>query len=212
MRRFVAVRPAEQQGSAGFGPPAEIFEQLLMSSPRAFVLAFAAVHLMACSDFVPGGTSLSKRQGDTEYRLSLGQRVPDTAEASAIGPLEGRVRPGTAAFAALVRCDDLDIVFKDEERTGADRMMTRALRDKLRRLSTRVSREWPNVKLRVTEAWDERREHGENSVHYEGRAADITTSDVDTAKLGRLARLAVISGLDWVFYEDASHVHVSVAR
>ena len=138
--------------------------------------------------------------------------MPDAAEASAIGPLEGRVRPGTVAFAGLVRCDDPDIVFKDEEHTGADRMMTRALRDKLRKLSPRVSREWPNLKLRVTEAWDERREHGENSVHYEGRAADITTSDVDAAKLGRLGRLAVLSGLDWVFYEDASHVHVSVAR
>jgi hypothetical protein len=183
-----------------------------MSSPRAFLVALAAVHLMACSDLIPDGISLSKRQGDSEYRLSVGQRVPDTAEASAIGPLEGRVRPRTAAFAGLVRCDDADIIFKDEEHTGADRMMTRALRDKLRRLSPRVSREWPNLKLRVTEAWDERREHGENSVHYEGRAADITISDVDGAKLGRLARLAVLSGLDWVFYEDASHVHVSVAR
>lgn len=183
-----------------------------MSLPRVLIVTFAAVHLVACSDLFPDGISLSKRQGDGDYRMSVGQRVPDTAEASAIGPLEGRVRPGTTAFASLVRCDDADIVFKDEEHTGADRMMTRALRDKLRRLSPRVTREWPALRLRVTEAWDERREHGENSVHYEGRAADITTSDVDSSKLGRLGRLAVLSGLDWVFYEDGSHVHVSVAR
>jgi hypothetical protein len=138
--------------------------------------------------------------------------VPDTSEAAATGALAERVVRGSPAFAELVRCDDPDIVFKDEEHTGADRMMTPRLRFLLLRLSRAIMKEWPDVRLRVTEAWDERGEHGPNSIHYEGRAADVTTSDTEPEKLGRLARLAVQSGFDWVFFENASHVHVSVRR
>lgn len=143
--------------------------------------------------------------------VPLGTHVPDGPEAEVVGRITGRVRRGTAPFQRLVRYDASDVVFKDEEGTGADRLMTPRLRDALSALARAVEREWPGISVRVTEAWDENGEHGDNSIHYEGRALDLTTSDQNKARLGRLAGLAVAAGFDWVAREE-THVHASVSR
>lgn len=143
--------------------------------------------------------------------LVLGEFVPNRSERDVVGAATTRIVRGTPEFAALVQNNNPDIVFKDEEHTGADRMMTSKLKSKVDRLATLVRSEWPGLKLRVTEAWDEDMEHGANSVHYEARAVDITTSDQDSTKLGRLGRLAVNAGFEWVFYENEVHIHASVS-
>jgi len=173
-----------------------------------FASAFA---MFACDGLSGMDVALSKRAG-LPRDLAPGRRVPDVAEMTAIGALETPIARKTPAFSRLVKYEAADIVFKDEEGTSADRMMTPRLREHLARLAALVSQQWPDLKLRVTEAWDDGREHGGTSIHYEGRAADITTSDVDAKKLGRLARLSVDAGFGWVFYENPSHVHVSVGR
>lgn len=165
---------------------------------------------IACVEIPGDGPGLAKQR--RESTLSPGEHVPAAPEVEVVGAREKRIRRNSAEFGGLVKCSHPLIVFKDEERSGADRMMTPRLRDALSRLAELVARRWPDVRLRVTEAWDEDGEHGANSLHEEGRAADITTSDLDGKKLGDLARLAVEANLDWVYFEDSSHVHVSVRR
>lgn len=144
--------------------------------------------------------------------LDPGQKVPNRREIDVCGPIAKRIKRTDPEFGDLDRNGNDDIVFKDEEGTGADRMMSPRLASGLNRLAALVLAEWPGVKLRLTEAWDEDNEHHGESLHYEGRAADLTTSPRDGGKLGRLGRLAVDAGLDWVFFEDSAHIHVSVSK
>lgn len=184
----------------------------MLAGPRSLVLLFA-LGALGCDALVgldeAGGDSLAKRN---RSQLAIGERMPNEVEARVVGAADEPIMRGSGSFKTLIHCEDCPFVFKDEERNKSDRMMTPRLRRNLVQLSKLVSQTWPKLELRVTEAWDDRREHGAGSLHYEGRAADITTSDQDPAKLGTLAALAVRAGFDWVFYENASHVHVSVKR
>lgn len=142
--------------------------------------------------------------------LVLGQKVPNATETATSGAITKKIKRTDPEFAQLVSNTNTKIVFKDEEGTGADRMMSSNLQGRLDALADLVAAEWSGTKLRITEAWDENNEHTGDSLHYEGRAADITTDPQDGTKLGRLGRLAVDAGCDWVYFEDSSHIHVSV--
>lgn len=174
----------------------------------SIVLILVGLVFLACAD-KKGAPVLSKERPSPD-RLRAGQAAPPRAEVAVVGAIRAPILRNHPRFSRLVASHHPDIVFKDEERSGADRMMSKRLRTRLHRLAERVQKEWPNLRLRVTEAWDEQSEHGARSLHYEGRAADLTTSDRDTGKLGRLAGLAVAAGFDWVYFENVSHVHVSV--
>lgn len=78
-----------------------------------------------------------------------------------------------------------------------------------------MKRRWGSkgVKLRVINAFDlddVKKRHGEKSLHHEGRAVDLTTSDRDKSKYPILGRMAYSAGFNYVFYASKSYIHASV--
>lgn len=152
--------------------------------------------------------------------ISAGRSYTET-QSEAAGPMICRIESGSCAYHHLVGNLDPSIVFKREEDPPYDQediLMHPAMILPLYRLNELVKSEWGGqVRLRVTDAYDSLLEHDlsqpdENrkaSLHFEGRAIDLTTWPIDPARYGRLCMLAHCAGFDWVHYEG-DHCHAAV--
>ncbi|WP_127533968.1 hypothetical protein [Paenibacillus kobensis] len=155
--------------------------------------------------------------------MKLKETYPTPSESDNSEAMVAKIIRDSDDFKKLVKNDNADIEFKDEEHNGDDYLMTPRMKEKLDKLAALVKAEWPDRKLRPTDVWDDgTKEHDGTqhkiSLHYEGRAADLTvTGDQPEAPeepklLGRLGELAKEAGFDWVWYENKLHVHVSVKK
>lgn len=187
----------------------------MLNLPKILIIVLLVISacglLMACGP-VQNGNSIRGKNNP----MKLKQRLPDTEETSmsASGSYSGRVRRGSEAYEALERNFNPEIVFKDDESNADDRRMTKNCQRKLNILAAAVKSKWgANVKLRVITAYDiddAKKRHGPHSLHHEGRAVDITTSDRDKAKYPFLGRMAYDAGFDWVYYATKGYIHASV--
>ncbi len=127
----------------------------------------------------------------------------------------------SCGYNQLVGILDPTIVFKQEETppyNTEDFLLHPAMLIPLTRLNHLVQTEWNGAyQLRVTDAYDSLLEHDppesnpatRYSLHYEGRAVDLTTWPVEPGLYGRLCVLAHCAGFDWVHHEG-SHCHASL--
>jgi len=73
------------------------------------------------------GRGLGRHRARNLYPLVLKQTIPNLSEYtnSASGPVEGEIRRDSPKFKDLVPNYNRDILFRDEEGTGADRLMSK---------------------------------------------------------------------------------------
>lgn len=177
------------------------------------------------SNLAPRGSVPQRTEAEAVGEVALDERLERDRAFAALSDLRRsdafrrvefkneEVRP-PAPKAAVDRRDHQD----------EDYLMDPAAAAALVRLADLVAREWqdpltggPAFRLRVTEAFDSMHEHSARSTHYQGRANDLTlspvpaaTGDARRAFYGRLSRLAVCAGYDYVLFENQAHVHASV--
>ena len=113
------------------------------------------------------------------------------------------------------------IVFKREEKpeyADEDIFVHPAMLKPLDNLVKLVEQEWGGqVQLRITDAYDSLLEHDldqddpdrKASLHFEGRAVDLTTWPIDLNLYPRLCVLAHCAGFDWV-HNEGDHCHAAI--
>uniref|UniRef100_A0A3P8RZ58 Indian hedgehog signaling molecule b n=1 Tax=Amphiprion percula TaxID=161767 RepID=A0A3P8RZ58_AMPPE len=136
-------------------------------------LAGCAFLLSPVSEGCGPGRGYGKRRSPRKLApLAYKQFSPNVAEKTlgASGRYEGKITRNSERFKELTPNYNPDIIFKDEENTGADRMMTQRCKDKLNSLAISVMNLWPGVRLRYAMLARLAVEAGFDWVYYESKA------------------------------------------
>lgn len=152
---------------------------------------------------------LMKPVREEPKRFRMKSRLPGQREVNYSGAINlARFNPD----ADLVRIEDERVWWESDHDdhtndTEDDHLVHRAMEIKLRRLIELTCA--AGGELRVQDSYRDSGIHTKKSMHKEGRAVDVTCSELG---LEKLAKLAYAAGFDWVYYEGpkSAHVHASV--
>lgn len=173
----------------------------------------------------PAGTPGAGAACPLDY-LWLGQHISASSsytqtETGAAGPMLCRIERNTCAYYQMVGNLNDDVIFKREEEPPFDEediLMHPAMLLPLYHLNELVKQEWGGAyQLRVTDAYDSLLEHDLNqadptrkySLHFEGRAIDLTLWPIARDHYSRLCALAHCAGFDWV-HNEGTHCHAAL--
>jgi hypothetical protein len=152
-------------------------------------------------------TESKKIKRELPAHFPLDTHLPPCRETKA----SGAINPNTfSAGDDLIRFDDERVWWEsDHVRNGDenDHIINRAMKVPLEKLIESVYQ--LGGSLKIQDAYQPAGEHGRTSLHKEGRAIDLTCTDMS---LETLAKLCWLAGFDWVYYEakGGAHVHCSV--
>ena len=197
--------------------------------PRAFILLPTVTPtLTATPSIKPSSIPISTPENGpcSIPNLGEGQHIAlsgsyTETQTAAAGRMVCRIERDKCPYQHLVGNLDPSIVYKQEEEPPFDKediLMHPAMLLPLYRLNELIRLEWNgDVRLRITDAYDSLLEHDleqsnvdhRNSLHFEGRAVDLTTWPIDQARYGRLCALAHCAGFDWVHHEG-DHCHAAI--
>lgn len=162
-------------------------------------------------------------QPDLEYlrHVSASGSYTET-ESLASSPMVCQIKRDSCAYNRLFELENPSLVFNREEKEAGfgaeDSLIHPLMEGPLLRLNQLVQAEWGGeVQLRLTEAYDSLLQHDppetepalRYSLHYEGRAVDLTLWPIERELYGRLCALAHCAGFDYV-ENEVSHCHASI--
>lgn len=188
----------------------------LAASVAAFVCVRNLFFKKKAPHLVAGGRAaptirLDQPVRDEPARFPIDTHLPPIKEMLISGPIDLQTFSPTGN---LTRLDDRRVWWEsdhDNSRAEDDHVIHTSAEQPLRRLIELVSQNGGILEVRDT--YRPIGVHKQVSLHKEGRAIDVTCSNMP---MTRLAKLCWASGFDWVYLEgrngQASHVHCSVKR
>lgn len=199
-------------------PPVSLFKSPLLT-PTPSLTSASPLMFVPQSPVPP----IACDQPDIKYRRHISASGSYTAtESLASSPMVCQVKRDSCAYSHLFEMDEPTIVYNHEEKEAQfgmeDALVHPAMSRPLLRLNQLVQAEWSGeVQLRLTDAYDSLLEHDppetepaqRYSLHYEGRAVDLTLWPVKRDLYGRLCALAHCAGFDYV-ENEVSHCHASI--